>query len=308
VTLLTLIVILSILFQLSAAILAVRLIRVTRSTAAWLFVALAIGFMAVRRIESLVFILSGHRSPTPDLVFELVGLVTSVFMLAGIYLIQPLFATIVRSKDEISAAKEKLSVLSGEQQLLLDFTRDFIYRHDPQGIITYVSPAVERITGFTPAEWLRHYATHYTDNPQNADGIKATEAMLQTGKAGPSYMIEVNHREGGTVWLEINKQPYLEHGKVAGFIGVARDITRRVELARERTTLITDLQEAMAKIRSLKGLLPICASCKKIRDDQGYWSQIEVYISEHSEAEFSHGICPDCARRIYPDLVDKLGQ
>jgi PAS domain S-box-containing protein len=308
VSFLTLIVILSILFQLLSAILAVRLIRITRSTAAWLFVALAVILMTVRRIESLVFLLSGGHATTPNLVFEVVGLVISVFMMAGMYLIQPLFATIVRSKEEISAAKEKLSILSREQQLLLDFTRDFIYRHDPQGMITYVSPAVERITGFAPAEWLRHYSAHYTSNPQNEAGIKVTEAMLQTGKAGPPYIIEVNHREGGTVWLEINKQPYLEDGNVAGFIGVARDITRRVQLDKERSALIAELQDAMASIKSLKGLLPICASCKKIRDDQGYWSQIEVYISEHSDAEFSHGICPDCARRLYPDLADKAGQ
>lgn len=56
------------------------------------------------------------------------------------------------------------------------------------------------------------------------------------------------------------------------------------------------------KIELLSGLLPICASCKKIRDDRGYWNQIEAYISEHSKAEFSHSICPDCARKLYPDL------
>lgn len=305
---LTFIVILSILFQLLSAVLAVRLIGVTRSTAAWLFVALAIGLMTVRRIESLVFLLSGEPSPAPNLLFEAVGLVISVFMLAGMYMIQPLFTAMVRSREAVITANEKLSILAGEQRLLLDHTRDFIYRHDPQGMITYVSPAVERIMGYTPEEWSRHYSAHYTDNPQNEAAIKATEEMLRTGNAGPAYIVEVNHREGRRVWLEINKQPYLVKGTVAAFIGVARDITRRVQLEKQRTTLIADLREAMASIKSLKGLLPICASCKKIRDDKGYWSQIEVYISEHSEAEFSHGICPDCARRIYPDLVDKAGQ
>ena len=54
--------------------------------------------------------------------------------------------------------------------------------------------------------------------------------------------------------------------------------------------------------KTLKGFLPICATCKKIRDDQGYWNQIESYIKDHSEAEFSHGICPDCAKKLYPDM------
>ncbi|MCX5863721.1 MAG: DUF3365 domain-containing protein [Deltaproteobacteria bacterium] len=63
-----------------------------------------------------------------------------------------------------------------------------------------------------------------------------------------------------------------------------------------------ELTLAMAKVKTLKGLLPICASCKKIRDDQGYWTQIENYIHKHSDAEFSHGICPDCAKKLYPEI------
>ncbi len=61
-----------------------------------------------------------------------------------------------------------------------------------------------------------------------------------------------------------------------------------------------ELQEALVKVKTLSGLLPICASCKKIRDDQGYWQQVEVYIQDHSKAEFSHGLCPDCAKKLYP--------
>ena len=68
----------------------------------------------------------------------------------------------------------------------------------------------------------------------------------------------------------------------------------------ERSRLILELQESLARVRTLSGLLPICASCKKIRDDKGYWNQIETYIKDRSEAEFTHGICPECAQRLYP--------
>jgi hypothetical protein len=124
--------------------------------------------------------------------------------------------------------------------------------------------------------------------------------MLKTGRPTPPYRIEVKHKEGGTVWLEINKQPLIVEGKIVGFIGVARDITSRIALEAEREKLITDLREALTNIKTLKGLLPICASCKNVRDDKGYWQQIEAYVSEHSDAEFSHGICPDCAEKLYP--------
>jgi hypothetical protein len=77
----------------------------------------------------------------------------------------------------------------------------------------------------------------------------------------------------------------------------------RKQAEAEREKLIHELQEAMAKVKTLSGMLPICASCKKIRDDQRYWNQIEAYIRDHSEAEFSHGICPECMKKLYPDEV-----
>jgi hypothetical protein len=74
---------------------------------------------------------------------------------------------------------------------------------------------------------------------------------------------------------------------------------RKVE--EEREELICQLQEALKQVKLLSGFLPICSSCKRIRDDQGRWMQIESYIRDHSEAEFSHGICPECKERLYPD-------
>ncbi len=79
------------------------------------------------------------------------------------------------------------------------------------------------------------------------------------------------------------------------------EIERRKAAQQEREILIEDLKQALAEVKTLSGLLPICASCKKIRDDRGYWSQIEEYISRHSEAEFTHGICPECANKLYPE-------
>jgi PAS domain S-box-containing protein len=84
-----------------------------------------------------------------------------------------------------------------------------------------------------------------------------------------------------------------------------RDITFRKQVEEERRKLIHDLQDALAKIRRLRGLLPICSSCKKIRDDKGYWNQLETYILEHSEAEFTHGLCPDCMKNLYGVSVDE---
>ncbi|HNY26177.1 MAG TPA: hypothetical protein PLA90_06640 [Candidatus Sumerlaeota bacterium] len=78
---------------------------------------------------------------------------------------------------------------------------------------------------------------------------------------------------------------------------------KRIEAEREKT--IEDLQAAIARINTLHGLLPICCSCKKIRQDDGYWSQIEEYLQAHSDATFSHGICPECARKLYPEVYER---
>lgn len=74
------------------------------------------------------------------------------------------------------------------------------------------------------------------------------------------------------------------------------------EALEKQKKLVCELQDALANIKTLSGLLPICASCKKIRDDKGYWNQIEIYIKKHSNADFTHGICPECQKKLYPDL------
>lgn len=96
-----------------------------------------------------------------------------------------------------------------------------------------------------------------------------------------------------------------EEDIIAGFEAGAVDYVKKPFnkaelLARIKTHI--DLKKAIDEIKTLRGILPICSMCKKVRDDKGYWSQIEVYITDHSEAEFSHSICPECAKRHYPDL------
>ncbi|MEI6054913.1 MAG: response regulator [Lentisphaerota bacterium] len=88
-----------------------------------------------------------------------------------------------------------------------------------------------------------------------------------------------------------------------------------VKLLAEKDGLISDLTEAMAHIKTLKSILPICASCKKIRNDEGYWHQVDAYIATHTDTKFSHSICPDCITKLYPDIaadllkeMDKLNQ
>jgi CHASE1-domain containing sensor protein len=85
-------------------------------------------------------------------------------------------------------------------------------------------------------------------------------------------------------------------------IGLRKEIMERERAEEQRDKLIEDLQKTLSEVKTLRGYLPICSNCKKIRDDKGYWNQIESYIRDRSEAEFSHGICPECAKKLYPDI------
>ena len=91
-------------------------------------------------------------------------------------------------------------------------------------------------------------------------------------------------------------------GNVTGAIESIRDVTAAKRLEQEREQLIAELQQAALKVQTLRGLLPICASYKSIRDDKGYWNKLEAFISDHSDAQFSHGICPECAKKLYPEV------
>ncbi len=82
-----------------------------------------------------------------------------------------------------------------------------------------------------------------------------------------------------------------------------RDISRRKQAEAEREQLIAELQEAISKVKLLSGLLSICAGCKKIHNEDGHWEYLESYIRNRSAADFSHGLCPDCRERLYPDLL-----
>jgi len=107
----------------------------------------------------------------------------------------------------------------------------------------------------------------------------------------------------GDRMLQVTVDPVLgDDGDLISVVHIISDITSLNRAEEQQKKLISELQNALAKVKKLSGFLPICASCKKIRDDKGYWNQIEVYIRDHSEADFSHGLCPECVENLYPDL------
>ena len=157
----------------------------------------------------------------------------------------------------------------------------------------------EVVTGYS-ANQIEEMSPH--DFVAVKDKKRITKAIEQVFNEGSVCV------EAGFLTSQGQVIPYLFTGykfvqqNMNYLVGVGLDISDRVIIENEKENLIAKLHDTLSQVKQLSGLLPICASCKKIRDDKGYWNQIELYIREHSEAEFSHGICPECAKKIYPEL------
>jgi PAS domain S-box-containing protein len=172
-------------------------------------------------------------------------------------------------------------------------------------IRTVHAPGCLRVTGYRPEEfaadpllWLR-----MVPEADQAAVVAQAQAILQHGDAAPLEH-RIVHKDGRVRW--VRNTPVLCHGadgSLSGYDGLVRDFTEAKQAELDREALIAELQGALARVNALSGLLPICAGCKSIRNDRGYWEQVEQYIEQHSDAHFSHGLCPECVVRLYPDYA-----
>jgi len=181
---------------------------------------------------------------------------------------------------------------------------DYVLWPDGQSRFFYISPQCKDIFEYD-ADQIIEDTTLLWNSVHPGDLSRLQEDDRTANLAGKSFQSEVriNLPSGGIKWIQLTSRP--GDMQVDGrrmWSGVILDITARKQVEEERNRLVAELQAALDKVKLLSGFLPICASCKKIRDDKGYWNQIEAYISDHSEATFTHGICPDCAEKQYAEL------
>jgi PAS domain S-box-containing protein len=231
-----------------------------------------------------------------------------------------LLPTVVRrvlQQQQLMEEKQQAEAALKESEERLDSiiksVPDIIYRIDAQGCINFISDGVIPY-GYLPRDLLGRNLlelVHPDDRVKAARRINERrtvkrdsgdlELRFLVGSSGPiaseSEPIFLFRAQGLYRTEQTNARIFI------GTQGIAKDITNRKRAEAEREKLVNELQNALAQVKTLTGLIPICASCKKIRDDKGYWNQIENYLRDHSDAQFSHGICPECARKLYGDFL-----
>jgi hypothetical protein len=132
--------------------------------------------------------------------------------------------------------------------------------------------------------------------------VAGEQRLMETGEPIIGLIESRQLEDGQTNWTWTTKVPLRDDsGRIVGLVGITRGINDLMKAQTARDNLITELQNALAEVKTLSGLVPICANCKQIRDDKGYWTQVESYIQERSQARFTHGICPACMKKLYPN-------
>jgi PAS domain S-box-containing protein len=208
--------------------------------------------------------------------------------------------------------EKKISQYEKRYKIIEKAIVDVIFVVDMETMtFSYISPSIESISGFSPEE-IQQPAI-LKDQP--AQTHKKAAAFLAEGhrkfKLGKPVKrrveLELRHKDGSTFWVEVTAKFFTGENDQNQLFGVMRNISREHAIEKERDELLRKLEASLSQQKVLetenqilRGLLPICSGCKKIRDESGKWWNVEEYVAMHSEADFSHTICPPCRKQLYP--------
>jgi PAS domain S-box-containing protein len=248
-----------------------------------------------------------------------------------------------RERTERLRAEEELAASEARYRAIVEDQVELVCRTLPDGTVTFVNDSFCRHFGQSRAEVVGQQLLTFIHADDREDVRRIVDQLDAAHPVGVGES-RVWPTDGETRWIFWTVRLIAdEQGRTAEFQAVGTDVTerknmeaelirhrehleqlvqertkelqnsnkrlreevaQRIRVQTEREKLITELQDAMSSIKTLRGLIPICASCKKVRNDDGYWQQVEVYVRDHSEADFSHGLCPECAKKFYPDYYE----
>jgi PAS domain S-box-containing protein len=202
---------------------------------------------------------------------------------------------------ELTAAKAHIAALERSEQdfrRLLDDSSDPIFAFDRDGRYRYVNDAFARGVRREREQIVGNTIWDVFDRAEADHRWRTLSRVLETGQP-LVFEVRVPRPDGDRFYLT-TVQPVLDpESKVIGAMCSSKEITERKHMERELEQKVSELESALAHVKRLQGILPICSHCHRIRNDRETWEQVEKYISEHSEARFSHGLCPDCVDTFY---------
>lgn len=195
----------------------------------------------------------------------------------------------------------KFPLSEAMSRLMVEHSDDILTIRDADGRIRYTSPSFHRVMGYTQGEMIGATGFELL-HPEDRPNVESAMAEFwKTPGARDSIQYRARHANGSWVSLEVVAYNLLDHPIVQGVVLNGRDISKRKQDEAVKDQLIWELQQALAGVNTLSGVLPICASCKKIQNEDGGWRQIELFLRERAQVEFSHGMCPECSRLWFPE-------
>ncbi len=200
----------------------------------------------------------------------------------------------------LQEAKQKLELI----HTMIESTPDAVFIKDRQGRYVFVNPEAAYLLGQSIEDIIGKGIADFF-SPEHAQAVETLDGSVMSSGESVTYEDQVAV-DGETRYLLVTRGPmYDSEGDLDGMFSIARDVTDLKLLQKEFSEKVVELENALEKVQQLEGIIPICSYCKKIRNDEESWQQMEHYISDHSEARFSHGICPDCFE-IEMDEIRKL--
>jgi len=208
----------------------------------------------------------------------------------------------------LEARRRRAEGKATQLAVIVEHAEDAIVGCTLDGVMTSFNAGAERQTGYRADEAIGQLP-NLVIPPDRFPEIGQLLARVARGERVRKFRTEVLRKDGTRLDVSASLAPIWDaDGHVSGVSVVAQDISDGIRAEQAQAALVRDLQGALAHVKTLSGLLPICAACKKIRDDKGYWNQLVDYVGEHSDVEFSHGVCPECAHRLYGEYVDDTGE
>ena len=187
--------------------------------------------------------------------------------------------------DTQSALEERFFDLSIDMLCMLDFN----------GYFKRLSPSWERTLGFTRQELMSRPFIEFV-HPDDRERTLNQNAAVRRGGQALGFENRYRCKDGSYRWFRWNATPDASWSVI---YSVARDVTEVKRAEEERERLVQELQKALAEVKTLQEILPICSFCRKVRDDENYWDTVENYVSAHTSTLFSHSICPDCLEQHF---------